>query len=102
MNFSFNVSCIYLQIPILGDLRQHPSHLDSDQLDGGEDDDVVVKHHSDKEDAEPNQLKEEEALPTNGHADHPDDEGPDTVQHHPGGGSQLLGHGDASKVKEGN
>ena len=46
------------------------------------------------------QLEKEEVLPPDGHADRPDDEGSHTVQHHPSGGGQLLGHGDSGKVEE--
>ena len=67
-----------------------------------QDDDVVVEHHADQEDAEADELEEEEVLPPNGHADNPDDESPHTVQHHPRGSRQLFGHRDSSKVEEGN
>ena len=71
-----------------------------------EDDDVVVEHHANDEDAEAKQLKSKEVLPTHTNAktkevklfrlllffsmikvpDHPDHKGPDTVEHHTGGG----------------
>ena len=33
--------------------------------------------------------------------DHPDHQGPDAIEHHPGGCRQLLGNADPSKVEEG-
>ena len=69
-----------------------------------EDNDVVVEHHANDEDAEAKQLKSKEVLPAHANAakemrifglfelfakfapDHPDHKGPDTVEHHAGGG----------------
>ena len=42
-----------------------------------------------------------ELLPTDCQTESPDDQCPDTVEDHPGGGTELLGHRDASKVEKG-
>ena len=79
--------------------------------------DVVVEHHADDEDAEAEQLESVEVLPAHTDAgkgkvvksfeilevspDHPDHQGPDAIEHHPGGCRQLLGNADPSKVEEG-
>ena len=93
---------IHEEVAIIRVLRLENTKLDQEELHARQDDDVIVQHHSHQQDTEPYELEVEEALPSDGHADHPDDQGPHTVQDHPGGGRQLLGHGDASKVEEGN
>ena len=64
------------------------------------DDDVVVDAHPGDEDDETEELERVEALPTDGDRDHPDDERPHAVQHHPGGRGHLLRHRDSGKVEE--
>lgn len=99
---ALSVLSLDLEVSILSDLILHKSHPDSNELDGGQDDNVVIKHHSGDQNTETNQLEEEEVLPANSHADRPDDEGPHRVQHHPGGSRQFFGHRDTGKVKERN
>ena len=101
MNFSVQISSVHLEVAVLG-LRETEADLVGDEFEEREYDDVVVEHHSNQQDAEANQLKIVECLPANEHAHGPDDERPHAVQHHPGRGRQLLRHGDAGKVKEGN
>lgn len=42
-----------------------------------------------------------EGLPLDGEREEPDDEGPDGVQDHAGGGRHLLSHTHAGEVEEG-
>ena len=98
---ALSVLSLDLEVSILSDLFLHKAHPDSNELDGGQDHDVVIKHHSGDQNTETNQLEEEEVLPANSHADRPDDEGPHAVQHHPRGRRQLLRHGDTGKVEKG-
>ena len=102
MNFSIQVPSVDLQVSVLCYFRLKDSELDGNQPYHRKNDDIIVEHHSDEQDAEPNELQEVKLLPANEHTDSPDDEGPNAVQHHPGGGRQLLGHGDPGKVEESN
>ena len=55
-----------------------------------------------QEDEEAEDLQRVESLPAQRQAQRPDDNGAQAVQHHAGGGTQLLGDTDAREVEEGN
>lgn len=61
----------------------------------------IVESSTSQEDEKPEDLQAMEDLPAHSQADDPDDHSAQAVQHHPGGGTDLLGDADAGKVEEG-
>ena len=61
----------------------------------------VVEPRAQQQDQEAQDLEALEVLPAQRQAHHPDDQGAQAVQHHAGGGADLLGDADAGEVEEG-
>lgn len=61
----------------------------------------IVEGSACQEDEEAEDLQRVESLPAQRQAQRPDDNGAQAVQHHTGGGTQLLGDTDAREVEEG-
>ena len=100
LSVALPVLSLDLEVPVLTDLVLHAARLHANELDAGQDEDVIIEHHAGDQDTKTNELEEEEVLPANGHAHRPDYEGPHRVQHHPGSGRQFFGHRDTGEVKE--
>lgn len=61
----------------------------------------IVERRADQQDDEAEHLQAVELLPAQCQAGGPDDQRAQAVQHHAGGGADLLGDADAGKVEEG-
>lgn len=62
---------------------------------------AVVERRAQQQDYEAQHLQAVEQLPAQRQAHHPDDQRAQAVQHHAGGGADLLGDADAGEVEEG-
>ena len=69
--------------------------------DSRHEDEVIVHAGADEQNDVANRLEEFKVLPANNEREGPDEDGTDTIQHHPRGGAHLLGDGKAGEVEEG-